>query len=405
MATLKRIRKAFKNLRQKKSILLRGTHGCGKTEWVKSLAEEMGLKLVIWHASHAADAADLTGMPQIIDETIEWTDKVTHERHSKTRKVMTMVAPDWMQQEEPVLLLLDEINRGLGPVMNAIMQLTNDQTYDNISLPEGSRIVACINPEKDGSYNVSTLDPAQFDRFAVYDFTPTPDEWIEWAETHGVADCVISFIKANESYLDPYSNAELCQCASDEDVLPSRRSWVDVSELYKNGLKDGDWEGDEGEADLSELVAGLVGLGASIAFMAHLNDKCAAFTPRTVLEAEEIPEITLKAIEERAEAGDTTTIMNFIGNCELYLNNLASQGVLKLPRDGEKDEYTTKIVGNFYKLLNKLPKDAMVASVTKYVYSAIEKKRSWTLIAFKVEPKLKDIVRKAKEVKSIEHAR
>lgn len=33
MATLKRIRKAFKNLRPKKSILLRGTHGCGKTEW------------------------------------------------------------------------------------------------------------------------------------------------------------------------------------------------------------------------------------------------------------------------------------------------------------------------------------------------------------------------------------
>lgn len=405
MATLKRIRKAFKNLRPKKSILLRGTHGCGKTEWVKALALELGLKLVVWHASHAADAADLTGMPQIIDETITWIDPTTGEKHEKTRKVMTMVAPDWMQQEEPVLLLLDEVNRSLGPVMNALMQLTNDQTYDNIKLPEGSRIVACINPEKDGSYDVSTLDPAQFDRFAVYDFTPTPEEWIEWAENNGVAECVISFIKSNETYLDPYSNAELCQCASDEDVLPSRRSWVEVSELYKNGLADGDWEGDEGEADLSELVAGLVGLGASIAFMAHLNDTNAAFTPRAVLEANEIPEATVKAIEERAEAGDITTIMNFIGNCELFLNNLAAQGVLKLPRDGEKDEYTYKVVGNFYKLLNKLPKDALVASVTKYVYSAIEKKRSWTIVAFKVEPNLKNVVRKAKEVKSIETVR
>ena len=62
---ISQLTKAIKYLPTRKSILLKGTHGIGKTEWVSSMAEKLGLKLVIWHASHAADAGDITGLPRL----------------------------------------------------------------------------------------------------------------------------------------------------------------------------------------------------------------------------------------------------------------------------------------------------------------------------------------------------
>jgi MoxR-like ATPase len=59
----------------KRSIMLKGVHGLGKTQWVKQLAKRLGLKFVIWHASHAADAGDITGLPKQIKETVIWVDK------------------------------------------------------------------------------------------------------------------------------------------------------------------------------------------------------------------------------------------------------------------------------------------------------------------------------------------
>lgn len=190
---IKQLTRAIKLLPARKSIMLKGTHGIGKTEWVKSQAEKMGLKLVIWHASHAADAGDITGLPFKITEVQEDGTSV---------EVTKFAKPQWMIQKTPVLLLLDEINRGLSIALNAIMQLTNDGTYDDISLPEGSRIFACINPEEDGKYDVGTMDAAQLDRFAVYEFKPTTQEWIEWAQQKGLDFRVISFIQANPSMLD-----------------------------------------------------------------------------------------------------------------------------------------------------------------------------------------------------------
>lgn len=226
---IEQLTKAISILPARKSILLKGTHGIGKTEWVSSMAEKLGLKLVIWHASHAADAGDITGLPFKVTET----DPATGE----SREVTRFAKPQWMIQNQPVLLLLDEINRGLSIALNAIMQLTNNGTYDDISLPEGSRIFACINPEEDGKYDVGSMDAAQLDRFAIYEFKPTVQEWVTWALKKGLDSRVVQYIDSHPTNLDPYSNQELVKSVRGKDcgVLPSRRAWECVSQTVQNG--------------------------------------------------------------------------------------------------------------------------------------------------------------------------
>ena len=169
---LKRLNQLITYTNPKRSIMLKGVHGLGKTQWVKALARKLGLKFVIWHASHAADAGDITGLPKQIKETVIWYDPDGTE-HKETYDVTVMCPPKWMISHEPVLLLLDEFNRAMDIVLNALMQLTCEQQYDEVTLPEGSRIIACINPNNKGGYDVAKLDPAQLSRFDFYDFKPT----------------------------------------------------------------------------------------------------------------------------------------------------------------------------------------------------------------------------------------
>lgn len=392
MSSFAFLRKVIKYSSPKRSLLFKGVHGIGKTEWVTQVGLELGLKVVIWHASHAADATDVTGMPRIMTETIEWIDKVTGEHKTKTRDVMKMIKPDWMLQEEPVLLLLDELNRASPIIQNAIMELTNNQTYDGITLPEGSRIIACINPNEDGKYEVTSFDAAQLSRFSVYDVTPTTEEWLDYAMSKGICNEIISFIKANDKYLDPYTNQELVEQASSVDCgkLPDRRAWFEVSNVIKNGRADDEtiWDSESGSLMLCELVQGIVGMGAAYDFIEHFKNSATTLNPRTILNMDPIDEETMDKITDIASK-DIPKITAFLDNCTLMMSE-------HLENMKVGDPLGTLWVNNMYRIMDLLPMDALVSTGTKIIYTAIQQKKAWALAACKINPDIKNIVRRAK---------
>lgn len=381
---IKQLTRAIKLLPARKSIMLKGTHGIGKTEWVKSQAEKMGLKLVIWHASHAADAGDITGLPFKITEVQEDGTSV---------EVTKFAKPQWMIQKTPVLLLLDEINRGLSIALNAIMQLTNDGTYDDISLPEGSRIFACINPEEDGKYDVGTMDAAQLDRFAVYEFKPTTQEWIEWAQQKGLDFRVISFIQANPSMLDPYTNQELVKSVAGKDcgVLPSRRSWECISETIKNGDDENAWEGSDGIALLTEICDGVIGTGAAIEFVSHFKAQGNALSPKMLMEAASIDAKAVASIKKLCKT-DFPAATKLIGGCTLYLKENVE--TLSKPEGAQ-------LAHNFHDILAAMTKDAQIAAVKDCVISAVKQSEKWAIMLSKHEPRLKPLYKEAMIVKDL----
>lgn len=381
---IKQLTRAIKLLPARKSIMLKGTHGIGKTEWVKSQAEKMGLKLVIWHASHAADAGDITGLPFKITEVQEDGTSV---------EVTKFAKPQWMIQKTPVLLLLDEINRGLSIALNAIMQLTNDGTYDDISLPEGSRIFACINPEEDGKYDVGTMDAAQLDRFAVYEFKPTTGEWIEWAQKKGLDFRVISFIQANPTMLDPYTNQELVKSVAGKDcgVLPSRRSWECISDTIKNGDEDNAWEGPDGIALLTEICDGVIGTGAAIEFVSHFKAQGNALSPKMLLEAKSIDAKAVASIKKLCKT-DFPAATKLVGGCTLYLKENVE--TLSKPEGAQ-------LAHNFHDILAAMTKDAQIAAVKDCVISAVKQSEKWAIQLSKHEPRLKPLYKEAMIVKDL----
>ena len=396
---ISKLRKVIKYLPKKKSILLEGMPGVGKTQWVKQLAKELGLKLVIWMTSHASDACDITGLPRIKQVVITWTKDGVE--HREEHEVTTMIPPVWMVQKEPVLLFLDEINRGLVLALNAIMQLTNDQTYDNISLPEGSRLIAAMNPDQNGLYSVTSLDPAQISRFAVYKFLPTKDEWIEWAQNNGIDQTVIAFINSTGyRYLDPFSTAEETGTihGRPKDKLPDRRGWECVSDTIKNGEADiqldeatgqaiNAWSGPEGEDDLLQTIAGIVGLDAASAYMAF-RTKLQQFAPDMILNKPKIDEDLLSTI-----AGlDTNSAMGVVNNCISYMED-------NLIKYKTNSTYRVQWSENLFTMIQALSPEVKSAVGITICYAAVQQKKPWAQVFFNVDQKYKDFIRSIKTIK------
>ena len=391
---LKRLDKLITLTNPKRSIMLRGVHGLGKTQWVRQLAQKMGLKYVIWHASHAADAGDITGLPKQIKETVTWFDKDGVE-HTETYDVTAMCPPKWMIHHEPVLLLLDEFNRGMSIALNALMQLTNEQSYDEVTLPEGSRIIACINPDSDGSYDVAKLDPAQLSRFDIYDFTPTVEEWIDWARGNGVHQSIIDFIAAYPRYLDPYTNEELVHSVSGQDSikLPDRRAWAEaVSIFMTNGDKEHLWDTADGLDLLHEGIAGMVGYGAADEFMSFYANSKDMLNPRMVMEMKKIPLEIHKKLAKSMEK-DITVGLGFIKSCAMFVEDNVNEVFKKTPD-------AKKWCDNLFDLVDKLPAECRVAAGIDILYSAVEQKKQWAKAVITFKPEFKDLIRSVKIVQT-----
>lgn len=384
---IKQLKNAIKYLPSEMSIMLRGTHGIGKTEWVKQLAGELGLNLVIWHASHAADAGDLTGLPYKYE--IECIDPETGKNHIE--KVTRFAPPEWMLQEKPALVLLDEINRGMSIALNAIMQFTNDGTYDNIKLPKGSRIFACINPEADGKYDVSTLDPAQLSRFSVFDFNPTVEEWIEYMTDKYGINIVTEFISTNKQYLDPYTNAELVHSVQgkDSEMLPDRRKWEKVWLTIKNGIDDGNvWDSPEGTELLGNILHGMVGVSTALMFMEFYKNNKNRLNPEKVMTSDwnKKTEQTIKKMSQE----DLPSSITFAKNCVYWIKE-------------HETEFNEKNADNFYKVIDSMSKDVKTSICIDIIYKAMTtpSERGWVNSLCKLKPEIKTLVRDAKIINDV----
>lgn len=354
------------------SIMLSGCHGCGKTEWVENFLGKnvWGLERVVtWHPAHASDTGDVTGLP----------DKQPN-IHGEI--VTKFCPPDWMAQSEPVLLLIDEANRGLSLVQNAIMQLTCSGTYGGVTLPKGSRIVACINPDDSGDYDVGSMDIAQKDRFAWFDFTPTVKEWLDYAVAKGFNSRVIDFINDNPSQLDfdLFTNKELLEAAKNTGIgrTPSRRGWERVAHIVDNAEKDGALTDDFKKKCLLMAIQGIVGTNCATMFQEYLKAG-RALNAEMVLMAEKFEEAWTKHFKEC----DVPSAKQFISGVSLWLNG---------HNDLVKDKTTCAVIAkNFAEMIKALRKDIQRTVLQDEILPAVKKGATWVSALIAANAEIKQI--------------
>ena len=186
-----------------KPVLLRGRHGVGKSEVVYQVAGSLNLPVVERRASQMTEG-DLVGLP------------------STDGNCTSFNPPDWFKTacDQSVVLFLDEVDRATIEVRQGIFELTDSRKLNGFTLHPETLIFAAVNGGEHGDqYQVGEMDPAELDRWTVFDVEPSVEDWLTWAKEK-VNSVVWDFVNQNRNHFQHEGEFE------PNKVYPSRRSWV-----------------------------------------------------------------------------------------------------------------------------------------------------------------------------------
>ena len=293
-------------------VLLRGRHGIGKSSVIYQYAESLGLPIVERRASQMTEG-DLLGLPTV-DEG-----------------VTSFCPPDWLAMacDTAVVLFLDEVDRATLEVRQGIFELCDSRKLAGHNLHPETLIFAAVNGGVHAgaaSYQVGEMDPAELDRYTVFDVEPSIDDWITWAR----ANCdplVTDFIRNNTEHLEHNDDPE------PNKVYPSRRSWARFSDTVAtaNLLQAG-----ESVPAVFALASAYLGFEAAVSFNDFVANYSKVVTIADVLDKGKVPEVDMNqhcALIDKM--GTSDRFKNALNEGELinlanYFMSLPSEAAMKL---------------------------------------------------------------------------
>ncbi len=306
----------------RKPILLRGRHGVGKSEVVYQYARTAGLPVVERRASQMTEG-DLLGMPSA--ELVE----VNGEGASQFRPFA------WLIQActEACVLFLDEVDRATLEVRQGIFELTDSRKIAGWTLHPDTVVFAAVNGGEHGAqYQVGEMDPAELDRWTVFDIEPTCEDWLAWAKNN-VDAMIWDFINQNRLHLEHAGDYE------PNKVYPSRRSWDRLNQCLVTASL---LEGDDFKANgtvIYNLSTAFVGFEAAVAFNDFVQNYEKVVTVEQILDEGQI-ELTAdwgindhSAMIEKIEASERTHELlsdEAVQNLANYFVTLPSEVAMKL---------------------------------------------------------------------------
>lgn len=153
-----------------------GRHGIGKTELVEAYAEKNGYRLNYIAPAQFEEMGDLLGMPKVVDDQT------------------VFVAPEWVPTEnEPGILLIDDVNRADDRILRGIMQLLQNYELVSWALPEKWNIILTANPDA-GDYSVTPMDDAMITRMMHISMEFDVKAWAKWATANGIDERGVAFV-------------------------------------------------------------------------------------------------------------------------------------------------------------------------------------------------------------------
>jgi hypothetical protein len=230
------IRKCIKIQRP---VFMWGPPGIGKSDIVKQVGDEfergvIDVRLSLW------EPTDIKGIPY----------------YNSDQGTMTWAPPSELptDPDSTDILFLDELNSAAPATQAAAYQLILNRRVGTYVLPKGVSIVAAGNRETDKGVTYRMPAPLA-NRFLHIELRSDYEDWLQWATLNKVHEQVVGYIgfaKQDLYDFDPKSTSR---------SFATPRSWSFVSEL----LEDDDLP----ESTLTDLVAGAVGEGLAVKFMAH----------------------------------------------------------------------------------------------------------------------------------------
>jgi len=235
----KSLLKAFK---VKRPLFLWGPPGIGKSELVEGIANDLN-GLMIDLRLGQMEPTDIRGIPF----------------YNKDIGKMDWAPPVELPDEETaaqypiVVLFLDELNSAAPSVQSAAYQLILNRRIGKYKLPDNVVMVAAGNRESDKGVTYRMPTPLA-NRFIHQEMKVDFASWQEWAVNNRIHKDVVGYLSFAKQDLYDFD----AKSASRAFATP--RSWTFVSQLLD--------EGDDDDTTMN-LIAGTVGEGLAVKFMAH----------------------------------------------------------------------------------------------------------------------------------------
>jgi len=111
----------------RRSLLLVGDSGIGKSEFVRAWAEASGLKAVVLNMALFEGAGELLGLPRLVDGQTDYA------------------IPAFLPTKGTGVLILEELTRVAPHVTAALYEFLTTRRLGSYELPPGWIVVACAN--------------------------------------------------------------------------------------------------------------------------------------------------------------------------------------------------------------------------------------------------------------------
>ena len=236
----KSVLKAFQ---VKRPLFLWGPPGIGKSELVAGIAQELG-GLMIDLRLGQMEPTDIRGIPFYNKDLgkMDWAPPIE--------------LPDeaTASQYPIVVLFLDELNSAPASVQAAAYQLILNRGVGKYRLPDNVVMVAAGNRESDKGVTYRMPTPLA-NRFIHQEMKVDFASYQEWAVQNKIHKDVVGYLSFAKQDLYDFD----AKSASRAFATP--RSWTFVSQLLEDQGVDDD--------TLTNLIAGTVGEGLAVKFMAH----------------------------------------------------------------------------------------------------------------------------------------
>lgn len=235
-------------------LLIWGAPGIGKTAILQAVVETIRKEII--PSSHTSN-----GLPyNLICKTLsnETPDNFTLPAYNDTSISLTggRTATDLPKSWLPVylpdsnstidqersdacgegLLFLDELSRATPQVLNVILPLINEGTFNGYKLGKNWAIIAASNRMEDEESGQSELGNAMVNRFAQVHYEPTAKTWSKWANTQKFMSPFLTYWLGLDSTGNNYAGGKYFYYDPNEDdttgnvtkLMCSPRSWTNA---------------------------------------------------------------------------------------------------------------------------------------------------------------------------------
>ena len=229
--------------KKQRPVFLWGPPGIGKSELVAGITDELGGFMIDLRLGQM-EPTDIRGIPFFNKDLgkMDWAPPID------------LPDQELADQYPIIVLFLDELNSAAPAVQSAAYQLILNRRVGKYRLPDNVVMVAAGNRESDKGVTFRMPTPLA-NRFVHQELKVDHASWEQWAVNNKIHKDVVGYIgfaKQDLMDFDPRSSSR---------SFATPRSWTFVSQFCEDP--------DMTDAELTNLIAGTIGEGLAIKFMAH----------------------------------------------------------------------------------------------------------------------------------------